>query len=85
MEPIGEWTEDETSVHEGENSVVNGEKDCEKNSRWAERLLVPVCENFENVDEPYCDILKPIDNEDCLLYTSPSPRDLSTSRMPSSA
>ena len=25
------------------------------------------------------------DNENCLLYTSPSPRDLSTSRMPSSA
>jgi len=25
------------------------------------------------------------DHEDCLLYTSPSPRDLSTSRMPSSA
>ena len=24
-------------------------------------------------------------NEGCLLYTSPSPRDLSTSRMPSSA
>ena len=24
-------------------------------------------------------------HEDCLLYTSPSPRDLSTSRMPSSA
>ena len=24
-------------------------------------------------------------NRDCLLYTSPSPRDLSTSRMPSSA
>ena len=23
--------------------------------------------------------------DDCLLYTSPSPRDLSTSRMPSSA
>ena len=26
-----------------------------------------------------------IDGVDCLLYTSPSPRDLSTSRMPSSA
>ena len=26
-----------------------------------------------------------LDREDCLLYTSPSPRDLSTSRMPSSA
>ena len=25
------------------------------------------------------------DDETCLLYTSPSPRDLSTSRMPSSA
>ena len=25
------------------------------------------------------------DADDCLLYTSPSPRDLSTSRMPSSA
>ena len=25
------------------------------------------------------------DNAGCLLYTSPSPRDLSTSRMPSSA
>ena len=28
---------------------------------------------------------KSSDNKDCLLYTSPSPRDLSTSRMPSSA
>ena len=26
-----------------------------------------------------------VDLEPCLLYTSPSPRDLSTSRMPSSA
>ena len=26
-----------------------------------------------------------LDYKDCLLYTSPSPRDLSTSRMPSSA
>ena len=26
-----------------------------------------------------------IEGKDCLLYTSPSPRDLSTSRMPSSA
>ena len=29
-----------------------------------------------------CDVTQA---EDCLLYTSPSPRDLSTSRMPSSA
>ena len=32
------------------------------------------------------DALKDIEDiQDCLLYTSPSPRDLSTSRMPSSA
>ena len=28
---------------------------------------------------------KIVEDSDCLLYTSPSPRDLSTSRMPSSA
>ena len=36
----------------------------------------------------YFDKLAPMDNKlyiHCLLYTSPSPRDLSTSRMPSSA
>ena len=30
-------------------------------------------------------VIKPDECIDCLLYTSPSPRDLSTSRMPSSA
>ena len=36
-------------------------------------------EEIEDCDSPLND------NPDCLLYTSPSPRDLSTSRMPSSA
>ena len=31
------------------------------------------------------DFIEPADGKGCLLYTSPSPRDLSTSRMPSSA
>ena len=30
-------------------------------------------------------MVTPNNNNNCLLYTSPSPRDLSTSRMPSSA
>ena len=30
-------------------------------------------------------VINPDECIDCLLYTSPSPRDLSTSRMPSSA
>jgi len=33
----------------------------------------------------YCRSVNPVDKYVCLLYTSPSPRDLSTSRMPSSA
>ena len=32
-----------------------------------------------------CDVWYEEANNTCLLYTSPSPRDLSTSRMPSSA
>ena len=35
--------------------------------------------------DPECQTILPKLNTDCLLYTSPSPRDLSTSRMPSSA
>ena len=35
------------------------------------------------LDQEDCDIIE--HNPFCLLYTSPSPRDLSTSRMPSSA
>ena len=38
---------------------------------------VIVLSNKEDINE--------IQNKTCLLYTSPSPRDLSTSRMPSSA
>ena len=38
------------------------------------------------VDEPLLEVsTDKVDTEICLLYTSPSPRDLSTSRMPSSA
>ena len=39
--------------------------------------------NVGNIDENF-DVVKDADWV-CLLYTSPSPRDLSTSRMPSSA
>ena len=45
-------------------------------------------EKIENFDEVFFDpglnVIE-IYIRDCLLYTSPSPRDLSTSRMPSSA
>ena len=38
-----------------------------------------------NLPNPELEKQKLGDNGSCLLYTSPSPRDLSTSRMPSSA
>ena len=37
------------------------------------------------VDEPYAVVQLYRNGETCLLYTSPSPRDTSSSRMPSSA
>ena len=43
-------------------------------------------ENDKDADmETYKDVDDSALPDDCLLYTSPSPRDLSTSRMPSSA
>ena len=53
----------------------------------AERILVQV---QEGVDRPKSAIVFEVGekvkvSDGCLLYTSPSPRDLSTSRMPSSA
>ena len=45
--------------------------------------------HLSDVQEMHSSVVSEIDsralNDDCLLYTSPSPRDLSTSRMPSSA
>ena len=54
---------------------------------YAKRQLgFPVLE-INVADEQFQDLLDDAIQiyQDCLLYTSPSPRDLSTSRMPSSA
>ena len=41
--------------------------------------------NIAKVDGAMDEMIKKANGKSCLLYTSPSPRDLSTSRMPSSA
>ena len=43
------------------------------------------CNQVQVVDDVREVSINQIAHTDCLLYTSPSPRDLSTSRMPSSA
>ena len=69
------------------------------NNRYIERQSLwnksnDIMENFEKVQSQLLNYLRnkalyqhpeQVDNNICLLYTSPSPRDLSTSRMPSSA
>ena len=60
-------------------------------SDFSEDIVIPTMEECAKFSE---EVLAPINAigdqqgatiKDCLLYTSPSPRDLSTSRMPSSA
>ena len=58
------------------------------NPQWLSRYLKDSSSVRENVPHPNYDFLNQQDLDyliTCLLYTSPSPRDLSTSRMPSSA
>ena len=52
-------------------------------NKYLDEIIKKYCEEHPrtNYDEVWSSII----SNDCLLYTSPSPRDLSTSRMPSSA
>ena len=52
-------------------------------SVYGHQDIVPILENFEK--KPINPYGKTKLDDDCLLYTSPSPRDISGSRMPSSA
>ena len=52
----------------------------EKDGLFCEKIFGPTRDW-----ECYCGKYKRVRFKGCLLYTSPSPRDLSTSRMPSSA
>ena len=47
------------------------------------RHSLRICEGAQRSEVPLGEYIGLLDT--CLLYTSPSPRDLSTSRMPSSA
>ena len=58
------------------NSTRNTQDGQKPTKEWEDKLVLK-----NDNKEPFSDT----DTISCLLYTSPSPRDLSTSRMPSSA
>ena len=64
--------------------------DTEKSKVALKKLDIPILGYINNMNGELCpkcnsEIIQQTNIGDCLLYTSPSPRDLSTSRMPSSA
>ena len=89
-----QWTADPNAnlfpdeVADELNDDVDPDIDC--GQPMPEVSWVPTCmyNNTNDLDDDWdivYDHFDVDDDNDCLLYTSPSPRDLSTSRMPSSA
>ena len=76
----GEAAEVHAEVLDQTISLVRSLKDCCS-------LYMRDKENLDSIAEAFGDVLCILRRSiiTCLLYTSPSPRDLSTSRMPSSA
>ena len=85
----GRWDKQATVVNkrsEGDSYIVRG-KNGQEYIR-GRRLLKPISDEGINSDQESKEQTSPTVPKmprSCLLYTSPSPRDLSTSRMPSSA
>ena len=63
-------------IKHGGKFLVRGGNQTEKEGEGFERTVLVQFDSLDQAQRCY---------ESCLLYTSPSPRDLSTSRMPSSA
>ena len=82
LEGIREKIEDEKldlTYDQRERAMWEYEQVVVEIEAWKTHLLRAFHQDLARLDA-----LSSLD-EDCLLYTSPSPRDLSTSRMPSSA
>ena len=68
--------------------VLVERKELTSGSTWHAAGLLPLFNMSYSVGQLHkyaVNLYKKLEEETCLLYTSPSPRDLSTSRMPSSA
>ena len=81
VEGVDDHAADMVSTVERWSSQNSGSHNCE--GLIAMRSLLS--ERFSNLPGSIAEVALPEGQHVCLLYTSPSPRDLSTSRMPSSA
>ena len=59
--------------------------DLKDKSSMADYMIIASGTSSRHIQSLSEQVLEKLKNNGCLLYTSPSPRDLSTSRMPSSA
>ena len=84
-------TSTEVGYCQGKNSKTNYEEVCTGTTDHVEVVLVEFEEDnvtYENLVHLFYDLHDPTtlnQQGPCLLYTSPSPRDMRRSRMPSSA
>ena len=81
----------EYKYHKALRKTAKGREQVKKSNRLTTKKRYNLTnEQYEELwKEPWCHICgitqEELNLRHCLLYTSPSPRDLSTSRMPSSA
>ena len=83
VETFGRWKKVDSELAGAEELAENAEDPEMKELAKAEREELK--EEKEKLREELMYLLIPKDPNDCILYTSPSPRDKRQSRMPSSA
>ena len=79
-----EWSQ-QSEIGEGEKRSESAKKGAEEGKREAEPKKQPGADAAPSAQTKKNPDMCLTNSQVCLLYTSPSPRDLSTSRMPSSA
>ena len=92
MPELGGETSLETCLSEARQAGFTGVESGGKFPRTSDELIpilnkfdIKLCSGWYGANLLKRTVKEEMENISCLLYTSPSPRDLSTSRMPSSA
>ena len=78
----GGIADDAVSEEHLDATAITGSTELASAPADTDEILISDAGTLKRID---FSLLKTVNTPACLLYTSPSPRDLSTSRMPSSA